>query len=108
MRQTTSVLLGDLPKVLVGILNDLMASDLERRPFVIVEDTVTGRFAQFIRRYKPKTGELLFDVPALGLILLPCPNPTTGAKWAVDALSLRFGLPDDAMLVIQIDGDPSN
>jgi hypothetical protein len=84
-----------------------MASDLERRPFVIVRDNVTNRFVQFARRYKPKTGELLFDVPALGVILQPCPDIETAATWAVVAL-IEQRLPDDAELTLWIDGDKAN
>lgn len=103
-----SVALRDIEPVLMRVLEELMASDLERRPFVIVEDTVTERFVQFIRCFKPKTGELLFDVPALGVVLHPCPDPGTGAIWARATLAGNFGLPDGAALVIRIDGDLMN
>jgi len=103
-----SVLLRDLRGPLVLALEELLASDLERRPFVIVEDTVTKKFVQFARRYKPKTGELLFDVPALGVVLEPCPNPAKGSQWAAGVFLGDFALPPEAGLVITVDGDPAN
>lgn len=99
--------LRDLRATLVPVLDELVASDLERRPFVVVEDAVTKRFVQFARRYRPRTGELLFDVPALGVRLRPCPDTRTGAMWATAAL-IDQGLPDSAELVVRIDGDEVN
>lgn len=103
-----SCILRDLTATLGPILDELMASDLERHLFVIVEDTVTKRFVQFARRYKPKTGELLFDVPALNVVLEPCPDTKTGAEWAANTLTLMFELPVSAPLIITCDGDPAN
>ena len=104
----TPVVLRDLVPALTLALDELMSSDLERRPFVIVEDTVTRRFVQFARRYRPKTGELLFDAPMLNVILLPCPDAQTGAKWARQVLTGPLGLPVEAALVIRSDGDETN
>lgn len=103
-----TVLLRDLVPELTVVLEELMASDLERRPFVIIQDTVTKKFVQFIRRYKPKTGELLFDVPLMGVVLKPCPGPAYGAELAADVMTLHFKLPDSAELVIRVDGDEAN
>jgi hypothetical protein len=100
--------LADLEKRLVPILEELMTSDLERRPFVVVEEPLTKRFVQYIRRYKPKTGELLFDVPALGIVLQPCTSPVDGAQLAFATMRGRFELPYDAEFTIQVDGDPTN
>jgi len=107
MRRITTPL-RDLSAPLERALEELMNSDLERRPFVLVEDTVTKKFVQFARRYKPKTGELLFDVPKLGIDLEPCSCPAHGARWAVSTLSGPLNLPPSAELVIVIDGDPEN
>lgn len=103
-----SVLLRELVPTLRAALDELMASDLERRPFVIVEDVVTRRFVQFARLFAPKTGALLFDVPSLGVVLLPCPDTKTGAEWAARVLAYSFGLPDIAELVVINDGDAAN
>lgn len=111
--------LGQLRSTLASVLAELAASDVERRPFVLVEDARTRQFCQFarrccaecfpfLRRYWPKTGELLFDVPALGVVLVPCPDPQTGADWAVCAMSHQFGLPVDATIGVRLDGDPRN
>ncbi len=102
---TTSLL--KLRAVLVPALDEMMASDLERRPYIIVRDVVTKRYVQFARRYKPKTGELLFDVPALHIVLRSCPDTNTAATWAIAAL-MEQGLPDDAELVLKIDGEEAN
>jgi hypothetical protein len=99
-------ILRELEPKLTELLIELMASDLERRPFVIAEDVITKRFVQFCRRYKPKTGELLFDVPKLNVILKPCPNAATGAMWAAAAFSGAYELPDSAEIAMWIDGDP--
>jgi len=98
--------LSDLGERLRPLLEELMASDLERRPFVIVEDTLTRRFVQYARRYKPKTGELLFDVPLLGIVLQACPDMPTAIDWAAKAFRNGFGLPWSAELKLTIDGDP--
>ena len=97
--------LRELEPKLTDLLLELLASDLERRPFVIAEDVVTKKFVQFARRYKPKTGELLFDVPKLGVYLEPCPTAATGAWWAIGAFAGAFGLPEEAEIVMWIDGD---
>lgn len=102
------VLLRNLRPVLIAALDEIMASDLERRPFVIVEDTITKRFVQFARLYKPKTGELCFDVPKLGINMKPCPDPKTGADWAAETLAENLDLPASAELVVKIDGDETN
>jgi hypothetical protein len=102
------VALRGLGSILTEVLDELVASDIERRPFVVAQDTVTGKFVQFARRYRPKTGELLFDVPALGVVLVPCPDAQTGARWARCALGQHFELPDDATIVVRMDGDPRN
>jgi hypothetical protein len=108
MPKKTRCTLRELKPPLTAMLTELMASDLERRPFVIVEDEVTKRFVQFIRRYKPKTGELLFDVPKLNIVLESCPDPEAGANWAVTTLAAGFGLPGEAKMALWLDGDPSS
>lgn len=100
--------LRELVPPLTAMLAELMALDLERRPWVTVEDEITKRFVQFIRRYKPKTGELLFDVPALNIYLEPCPDPDAGAHWAMTTLAGGFGLPGWAEVILWLDGDPSS
>ena len=93
---------------LEAMLLELMASDLERRPFVIVEDVVTKKFVQFIRRYKPKTGELLFDVPALSVVLNPCPSAKVGAMWATSTFTGAFSLPSWAEIQFWLTGEPAS
>lgn len=101
--------LRNLVTKLEHVLEEMMASDLERRPFVIVEDTVgASLFVQFARSYKPKTGALLFDVPRLGITLKPCPDVQTGAIWAQSMMLEQFGVPLDAVVSITLDGDPAN
>lgn len=97
--------LRELEPKLMELLLELLASDLERRPFVIAEDVVTKKFVQLARRYKPKTGELLFDVPKLGVHLQPCPTAAMGAQWAVTTFSGGFSLPAEAEIALWIDGD---
>lgn len=100
--------LSDLNAHLRPLLEELMASDLERRPFVIVEDTLTRRFVQYARRYKPKTGALLFDAPLLGIELRACPDMPTACDWAVKAFRNDFALPWSAELRLTIDGEPAS
>ena len=98
-------LLRDLESKLVPLLEDMLESDLERRPYVIVDEPLTKRFVQFARLYRPKTGELCFDVPKLNIWMQPCPNPHIGAAWAIATLTDAFGLPADAELSLTIGGD---
>lgn len=100
--------LRELAAPLERALEELVSSDLERRPFVIVEDVVTKRFVQFARLYKPKTGELLFDVPMLQIDLEPCSGPAHGVRWAISTLEGPLNLPSSAELAIVMDGDPEN
>ena len=95
------------------VLDELRASDLSRRPFVIVECLVTKKFVQFARIVDNSrlpgriVGEMVFDVPALGIVLESFDNnPTEGARRAVDVL--EQWLPKEAMLRVVIDGDPEN
>jgi hypothetical protein len=104
----THVRLSNLEPALTLALEELLASDLARRPFIIVDDPVTKKFIQFARRFRPRTGELLFDVPALGIELRPCPEPSIGARWARFAFTDQFELPLSAEIVITEDGDPEN
>jgi hypothetical protein len=107
--------LAELPAVLPAVLEELRAMDAGRRPFVIVDDPVTRRFVQFARivRSQPgdaekgiaPLGEMAFDVPALAIHLRGFGNdPAEGARLATE--TLRTWLPDDAQLVVTLDGDP--
>ena len=105
--------LAELERRLLPLLEDLCASDLERRPYIIVEEPLTKRFVQFARWYKPGVpgrtrGELCFDVPAFGVVLEKCHSPSAGALAAVATLRQRFELPPEAELTIRVDGDPAN
>ena len=89
--------------------------ELRRRPFVVVDEPLTKRFVQFGRivvahpddaekRIAP-VGEMAFDVPALGIHLEGFGNdPAEGAGRAAEVL--RRWLPEEAELVITLDGDP--
>ena len=112
------VKLGELQRALVPVLEELKASDLARRPFVVVESTLgPKRFVQFARVVKgdpgdaargiPPVGEMAFDVPALGIYLNGFGNdPEVGARLAVD--TLRSWLPEEAELAVSLDGDEAN
>lgn len=73
-----------------------------------MEDTVTGRFVQFARQLRPTPGGLLFDVPTLNVVLVPCPDPATGAVWAAAVLAHDLRLPPDAALRLVPGGDAAN
>jgi hypothetical protein len=107
---TRSTTLAALADVLPGVLAELKALDLAKRPFVVVDDVVTKRFVQFGRVVQGRpdiapVGEMAFDVPALGIYLRGFGNdPAEGARLAVE--TLRQWLPDEAALVITLDGEP--
>ena len=118
-RRVWKTTLAQLSRVLPGVLEELRALDLSRRPFVIVEDFVTGtrHFVQFARIVKSRPddtargiaphGEMAFDVPALKIHLRGFGNdPAEGARLAVE--TLRQWLPEQADLVVTLDGDPPN
>ena len=107
--------LGALEPLLAGVLSDLRALDLRRRPFVIVDDPVSRKFVQFARiaveqpgdraRGIPPLGALAFDVPLLSIYLQGFgDDPAEGARLAVK--TLRGWLPDEAALVVTLDGEP--
>jgi hypothetical protein len=109
--------LADLVGVLPVVLESLRTMDIGSRPFVIVDDPVTGRFVQFARVVKrfpgddakgiAQLGEMGFDVPALGIVLQGFGNdPREGARCAV--ATLRKWLPDQATLVVTLDADALN
>lgn len=112
---TRKATLAELETVLPGVLAELRAMDLARRPFVVVDDAVTKRFVQFARIAKIHPGDaergiaplgaMAFDVPALGIYLQDFgDDPIEGARLAASAL--RQWLPDDAGLTIRIDEMP--
>lgn len=112
-KRTTT--LGQLHDVLPAVLDELRTIDLRRRPFVIVDEPITRRFVQFGRSVKSHPGdaargiaphgEMAFDVPALGIHLEGFGNdPAEGARRAIDVL--RHWLPDEATLVVTLDGEP--
>jgi hypothetical protein len=111
-RTTLARLETDLPPV----LEELRAMDLRRRrPFVIVDEPLTKRFVQFgriveahpgdVEKGIAPAGEMAFDVPALNIYLEGFGNdPAEGARRAADIL--RQWLPDEAELVVTLDGEP--
>jgi hypothetical protein len=89
--------------------------ELRRRPFVIVDEPLSKRFVQFgriVRSYPEDVargvaplGEMGFDVPALSIYLEGFGNdPAEGARRAAEVL--RQWLPDEAELVVTLDGEP--
>ena len=109
--------LGELSGVLVGVLAELRAIDAGRRPFVVVDDPVSGdrhfvQFARIVKSFPGDTekgiaplGEMAFDVPAIKVHLLGFGNdPVEGTRLAV--ATLRRWLPNEAELVVTLDGDP--
>ena len=115
MIQTWKTTLAELAAVLPAVLTELRAMDRARRPFVLVDDPVAKHFVQFARivRSHPgdaakgiaPLGEMAFDVPAIKIHLVGFGNdPAEGTRLAVD--TLRRWLPDEAQLVVTLDGDP--
>ena len=105
--------LAELETLLVPLLKEICDSDLKRRPFIIVEEPLTGSFVQYARWVKPGVpgrtpGELCFDVPAFGVVLVRCESPKEAAALGFATLRARFELPVDAELEIKVDGDPAN
>lgn len=109
--------LGELQRALEPVLEELRSSDLGRRPFVIVDEPTTKRFVQFARVVKrdpgddekgiARLGEMGFDVPALGIYLIGFGNsPDVGARMATE--TMRMWLPDDAELLVTLDGSGAN
>lgn len=118
-RKVWKTTLAQLSRVLPGVLEELRALDLSRRPFVIIDDFVTGKhhfvqFARIVRSHPDDAakgiaplGEMAFDVPALGIYLRGFGNdPAEGARLAIEAL--HRWLPEQADLVVTLDGDPPN
>ena len=104
-----------LESVLPAVLDELRTMELRRRPFVVVDEPLSKRFVQFGRIVKlnpgdaekgiAPIGEMGFDVPSLDIYLQGFGNdPTEGARLAAEVL--RRWLPDEAELVITLDGEP--
>jgi hypothetical protein len=106
--------LGKLRGVLAPLLEELRSSDLARRPFVIVEEPLSRRCVHFARIVKsgpglPPSGEMVvFDDALYGKIRLVWfdNDPRRGARLA-DGLLCKW-LPDEAELVVTLDGNEAN
>lgn len=78
-------------------LSSLQQCAPEHRAFVILDDTVTGRFVQF---YGSSTDGLNFDAPQLGKIGPKFYDPMVAAAYALEQLRTAHRLPEFAELSI--------
>jgi hypothetical protein len=98
---------------LAEVLASLQTCPSKHRPFVIVQDEVTGRFVQYASG--AKDGLLVFDVPARSSEYPLCPNRLDGsierrsrdvvelAKWGQEVLGGPLALPYSAMLRVRFE-----